>query len=124
MNKISSAEIGQMTKLASAALRTLNERNQSLEAENTELREKVAHYNRKTHAEKIAHQMHEKGIDPSTSVQEKVANLLQRSDLAVVEEAVSMSSPQMKVASVVDGGVAVDGTEGAAEANFAASIAS
>lgn len=124
MNKISSAQIGQMTKLASAALRTLSERNQSLEAETNELRVKVASYERRAHAEKIASQMHAKGIDPSTSLEEKVASLIQRDNLEVVEEAVSMSSPQMKVASIVDGGVIVDGTDGAAEANFAASLAS
>lgn len=124
MNTISGAQIGQMTKLASAALRTLSERNQMLEAEASELRTKVAHFERQAHAEKIAKQMHNKGIDPSTSIEEKIASLVQRDNLSVVEEAVSMSSPQMKIASIVDGGVSADGAEGAAEANFAASLAS
>lgn len=124
MDKISSAQIGQMTKLASTALRALSERNQSLEAEAQSLREKVAHFEKHAQAEKIAKQMHAKGIDPSTSLEEKVASLIDRENLNVVEEAVAMASPQMKVASIVDGGVHVDGAEGAAESNFAAALAS
>lgn len=124
MNKISGVQIGQMTKLASVALRALNERNQTLEAEASELRTKVAHYERQAHAEKIAKLMDSKGIEPGMSIEEKVASLLKRDNLEVVEEAVSMSSPQMKIASIVDGGVSVDGMEGAAELGFAAALSS
>lgn len=124
MDKLSSTEVSNMTKLAAAALRSLSGENQDLKAENSELKQKLASYEKREHAEKIATMMEDKGLENGVSFQDKVAGLLKRDDLRVVEEAVSMSSPQMKVASVVDGQVTVEGgSEGAAEANFAASLA-
>ncbi len=124
MDKISEAEVGQMTKLAATALRALSGENQELRAENGALKAKVASFERKEHAERVAKQMEVKGIDPDASFEEKVAGLLKREDLRVVEEAVNMSSPQMKVAGVRDGHVTVEGgVDGAAEASFAAALA-
>lgn len=124
MDKISAAEVGQMTKLAASALRALSGRNQELESENGELKAKLASYEREKHAEKIAMMMESKGIEPTVSKEEKIAKLLERDDLRVVEEAVTMSSPQMKIASVNEDGVTIEGgVDGSAEAAFAAGLA-
>lgn len=120
MEKMSAAQAGQMMKLAAENLRVLSEENQ-------DLRTKLAAYERKERAEKIAAAMVEKGLEPELSFEDKVAGLLKREDLEVVEEAVGMSAPQMKLASVhddsrieVEGGV--EGSQ--AEAQFAANLAS
>ena len=93
MIKMSNAQAGQIVKLAAENLRALSEENQ-------ELKSKLAAFEKKAHAEKIASAMEEKGLEPELSYTEKVAGLLQREDLTVVEEAVGMSAPQMKLASV------------------------
>lgn len=122
MNKYSSAEVGQMMKLASGTVRALSEENQ-------ELKTKVAGFEKKELAEKIADQMETKGLEPETPRAEKVANLLKREDLSVVQEAVGMSAPQVKFASVAeDGVVTVEGglndDDGGAETRFASQLAS
>lgn len=122
MNKYSSAEVGQMLKLASGTVRALSEENQGLKTQ-------VAEFEKKARAEKIAKKMDEKGLETELSFEEKVAGLLKRDDLAVVEEAVGMSAPQTKFASVADdgvvqveGGLSDDG--GQAEARFVSQLAS
>lgn len=122
MRKISNVEVGQMMKLAAENLRTLSEENQGL-------KEKVAFFEKKARAEQIATAMEEKGLEPDASFQEKVAGLMKRDDLEVVESAVGMSAPQMKLASVHDEGtIEVEGTTdedgGAAAASFASGLAS
>lgn len=121
MNKTAQAQAGQMMKLAAENIRALSEENQDLKT-------KVAHYEKKERAEKIASKMEQKGLEPELSMEDKIAGLLKRDDLSVVEEAVSMSAPQMKLASVHDGDmrVAVEGDEtgGSAQDAFAANLAS
>lgn len=119
MQKFSAAEAGQMMKLAAENLRALS-------AENQTLKEKVAHYEKHEKAERIAATMEEKGLEPELSLSEKIAGLMKRDDLSVVEEAVGMSAPQMKLASVHDAGlVQVEGgTDSQAEAEFASRLAS
>lgn len=121
MNKTSAAQAGQMMKLAAENLRALSEENQ-------ELKTKVAHFEKKERVEKLASKMEEKGLQPDVSLQDKIASLMKRDDISVVEEAVSMSAPQMKLASVHDGDmrVAVEGDEtgGSAQDAFAANLAS
>ncbi len=121
MDKISHAQISQAIKTAAASLRTIS-------VENAELKEKVAHYERKERAEGLANQMDDKGLQPELSFQEKVAGLLKRDNLDAVEEAINMSAPQTKLASVheegrvtVEGGSEIEG--GAAQDNFAAALA-
>jgi hypothetical protein len=123
MQKISNVEASQMMKLAAENLRGLSEENQ-------ELREKVASYQKRERAEKIATAMEEKGLEPTLSLQEKVAGILQRDDLDVLETAVGLTAPQMKLASVhdeqrieVEGGVG-DESSGHAESNFLTGLAS
>lgn len=123
MRKISNVEAGQMMKLAAENLRALSEENQ-------DLREKVAAYEKRERAEKVAHLMEEKGLEPEASFDQKVDGLLQRDDLDVVERAVGLSAPQMKIASVHDGdNVEVEGglnddDGGRAAANFLGGLAS
>lgn len=120
MNKTSSAQAGQMMKLAAENLRALSEENQDLKT-------KVAHFEKKERAEKIAMKMEEKGLEPELSMQDKIAGLLKRDDLSVVEEAVGMSAPQMKLASAHnDERVAVEGDNSGDSASdaFAQNLAS
>lgn len=114
MEKISNAQAGEMMKMASAKIRTLAAQNTELEGENAKLNEKLAHYAKKDRAENIAALMEEKGLQPELSLQEKVAGLMKRDNLSVVEEAVGLSTPQMKLASVSDDGESVDDGDGPA----------
>ena len=121
MNKISSAEVGQMMKVAAENLRALSEENQNLKV-------KVAAFEKKSRAEKIASAMETKGLEPELSFSDKVDGLLRRDDLSVVEEAVGMSAPQMKLASVrEDSRVATGGDDYSGDSAtdaFAANLAS
>lgn len=121
MNKISHAEVGQMMKMSADSLRALSEENQ-------ELKSKVAHYEKKDHAEKIANLMEDKSIESELSYSEKVAALMKRDNLSVVEEAVGLTASQAKLASVYDETrVPVDGSsedEGSSAAlTFASNLA-
>lgn len=73
-----------LLKTAGATIRTLGEENDALKA-------KVAQYEKRERAEKIARDMDEKGLEADRSFEEKVAGLLD-SDLDVAEQAVKMAS--------------------------------
>lgn len=113
MNKISAAQAGQMMKVAAENLRALSEENKTIKAQNEELHTKVSSFEREKRIEKVAKAMESKGLSPELSLEEKVASLRQHEKLEVLEEAVNMSAPQMKLASVVsDGHVTVEGSDG------------
>ena len=97
MEKLSAAEWQEILAEVPSVLRALVE-------ENRELKEKVAGYERKEHAEKVASLMVERGIEPNVGYQEKVASLLRdpQRDLRVMEEAVRLEVPALKLASVSD----------------------
>lgn len=125
MDKISHAQVAGMMKLASENLRGLSEENQKLAKENTGLKEKVAQFEKKAHAEKIAKLMEDKGINNELDFHEKVASIMDsKKDLSVIEEAVGLSAPQTKTASVAeDGKVEVEGgSDSTAESNFATAL--
>ena len=128
MNKYSGAQVGQMMKLAAENVRALSTENQGLRTSNEELMSKVAQYEKHERAEKIAAAMEEKGLEPETTMETKVENLMAREDLSVLEQAVTLSASQVKTASVAEGGarVPVEGdTEGdMATTQFAANLAS
>jgi len=127
MSKVSEAQAGQMMKLAAGSLRALSEENKSLKTEVEELRTKVASNEREKRIEKVAKAMDAKGLNPELSFEEKVASLRSHEKLEVLEEAVNLSAPQMKLASVSEDGkvqVEDDGEGTAAADNFASSIAS
>jgi hypothetical protein len=95
MNKLSSDEVRATLAQVGPTLRALSE-------ENSNLKEKLAHYQKKERAEKLASSMSTKGLNPETTYEEKVAALMQRDNLDVIEEAVNMSAPQIKLAEVSD----------------------
>lgn len=95
MNKLSSDEVRDTLAQVGPTLRALSE-------ENSDLKEKLAHFQKKERAEKLASSMHQKGLNPETTQEEKVAALMQRDNLDVIEEAVNMSAPQIKLAEVSD----------------------
>ena len=95
MNKLSSEEVGSVLSQVGPALRALSEENQ-------ELRAKVAHYEKRDRCEKLAAQMESKKLDPDSNYQEKVASLMEQPNLDVVEQAINMSAPQIKLAEVSD----------------------
>lgn len=124
MDKISHVQLGEMLKTAGASITSLLEEKKGLQEQVEELESKVAHFEHKEKAEKIAHQMEEKNLQPELSFSEKVAGLVGRDNLEVVEEAVKLSAPQVKLASVSDEGAMLIDSDDAAANVFAASLAS
>jgi hypothetical protein len=103
MNKLSSEQVGQILGQVAPTLRAQQEKIESLSTTNQTLTEKVAFYQRRERAEKIASQIEAKGLDPETSYSQKVNNLMgSDKNLDVIEEAVEMSAPQIKLASLSD----------------------
>jgi capsular polysaccharide biosynthesis protein len=109
-DKISNVQVAQLQKLASHTLRALSEENTTLRKDNSELIEKVASFEKRARAEKIANEMEAKGLNLGTTFEQKVAELLTNDRLDVVEEAVGLAAPQMKLASVHEDGVEVEST--------------
>lgn len=95
MNKLSSDDVRGTLAQVGPTLRALSE-------ENSTLKEKLAHYQKMERVAKLASTMQNKGLNPETTMEEKVAALMQRDNLHVIEEAVSMSAPQIKLAEVSD----------------------
>jgi DNA polymerase sigma len=86
MEKISSQNVQGVLKTAAETIR-------AFEAENHQLKSKVASYEKKERIEKIARDMEEKGLNAEMTFSEKVASL-QNQDLVVAEQAVKMAAPQ------------------------------
>lgn len=95
MNKLSSDDVRDTLAQVGPTLRALS-------GENSELKVKLAHYQKMERATKLASDMQRKGLNPETTTEEKVAALMQRDNLNVIEEAVNMSAPQIKLAEVSD----------------------
>lgn len=126
--KISNVQVAQLQKLASSTLRALSEENQTLRTEKADLLTKVAAFEKRARAEKIAAAMESKGLNPDVSFEQKVAEILRRDNFDVLEEAVGLAAPQSKVAFVHDDGVEVessgDPSIDQAAQKFAAGLAS
>lgn len=119
MQKISSEQAGQILGQVAPTLRAQQTKIESLTTENQELTEKVAFYQRRERAEKIASQLEAKGLDPETSFVQKVEGLMKpETDLDVVEKAIDMSAPQIKLASLSDS----PGNASDAKSSFEAAI--
>jgi hypothetical protein len=97
MQKLSGAQVEVMLKTSAACLRALSEENQ-------QFREKLAQYQKKERAEALARSMEEKGLNDHLDFPEKVASLMERDDLDLLEKAVDLQAPQMKLASVSEYG--------------------
>lgn len=95
MNKLSSDDVRGTLAQVGPTLRAMSE-------ENLGLKTKLAHYQKMERVAKLASSMQKKGLNPETTMEEKVAALMQRDNLNVIEEAVNMSAPQIKLAEVSD----------------------
>lgn len=95
--KISAAKVAAVYAEVPGVLRKLASERDELRAENRSLREQVAEYARDDRIEKIARSMHDKGIDVSSSMEEKVERIKEAAErgksLDVIEEAVEMTAP-------------------------------
>jgi len=107
MNKLSSTKVAEVLAQVPQALRALSEENQAL-------KEKVAHFERVDRVTKIASQMTEKNLDPESSMEEKIASLMDSNDLDVYEKAINLSAPQIKLAALSED----SGNGGDAESAF------
>lgn len=89
MEKLSVTRAAELIQSAPALLR-------SLLRENRGLWEKVAQSEKSTRARELAAVMEEKGLEPDTSMAEKMANLIGMSEgeLAIREDAVKIATPQ------------------------------
>lgn len=95
MNKLSSTKVAEVLAQVPIALRAQQQ-------EIADLKEKVAHYEKKDRVVKIASTMQSKNLDPDTSYDEKVENLMGSDNLDVVEKAIEYSAPQIKLAALSD----------------------
>lgn len=111
MNKLSSTKVAEVLAQVPSTLRALS-------AENTALKEKVAHYEKRDRVVKIASAMQAKNLDSDSSLEEKIEHLMGSDDLDVVEKAVDFSAPQIKLAALSD----QPGNSGDAEAAFVAGL--
>lgn len=90
MQKISSQDAASLLKQAGAAIRNLSK-------ERSDLREKVAAFEKRERMEKIAREMEEKGLSSDLTFAQKVAALEKAPDLRVTEEAIKLAAPQGRV---------------------------
>lgn len=95
ITKLSSDDVQGTLAQVGPTLRALSE-------QNSHLKEKLAHYEKRERVAKLASAMQNKGLNPESTMEEKVAALMQRDNLHVIEEAVNMSAPQIKLAEVSD----------------------
>ena len=86
-----------LLKQASATVRALTQ-------DRDQLATQLAILEKKSQAQKIASEMRDRGLIADTDVPEKVAELQERDNLEVVEEALNLSAPEelAKIASVGD----------------------
>jgi hypothetical protein len=103
MQKISSEQASQILGQVGPTLRAQQQKIESQAVMIEEQQEKLAFYQRRERAEKIASQLEAKGLDPDTTYAQKVDGLMSSDkNLDVIEEAVGMSAPQIKLASLSD----------------------
>ncbi len=95
MNKLSSTKVAEVLAQVPTVLRAQQETI-------AELQEKVASYEKRDRAIKIASAMQTKNLSPDTSYDEKVAALMERTDLDVYEKAIDLSAPQIKLVALSD----------------------
>lgn len=95
MNKLSSTKVAEVLAQVPIALRAQQQ-------EISELKEKIASFEKRDRATKIASAMQTKNLSPDTSYDEKVAALMERDDLDVYEKAIDLSAPQIKLAALSD----------------------
>jgi hypothetical protein len=97
MNKIAHTKVAEVLSQVGPTLRAQRE-------EIASLTEKLAHYQKRDRAMKIANDMQAKNMNPDTSFEDKVDSLMAEDNgrLNVLEEAVNLSAPQVKLAALSD----------------------
>ena len=101
---LKTADAHSMLRQVPPMVRALTKRASSLEEENTTLREKVARFEMRDRAIKVAREMEAKGLNEHLSIEEKVASLLEDpAQLATREAAVQMAVEQVKLGSPAEG---------------------
>jgi hypothetical protein len=97
MNKIAHTKVAEV--LAQVAP-TMRAQQATIEA----LTEKVAHYEKQARVHKLANEMQAKNLNPESSLEDKVDSLMGEDDgkLDVIEQAINMSAPQVKLAALSD----------------------
>lgn len=95
MNKLSSTKVAEVLRQVGPTLR-------AQQAEIYTLKEKVAFYEKRARVEQIASDMEAKNLDPDSSYAQKVETLMDNDDLDVVEKAIQLSAPQIKLAALSD----------------------
>ena len=84
-------------------IRALTKRASGLEEENARLREKVASFELRDRAVKVAEEMSQKGLNDHLSMEEKVSMLLEEPEkLSVREEATKLAAQQVQMAELAD----------------------
>jgi hypothetical protein len=92
MLKISQAELAAVSAKSARTIRALTEKCASLEAENLQLRVKLASRDRDEEITSLAREMEEKGLNADMTFEEKIAHLRGHAHLENVKEAVKMAS--------------------------------
>lgn len=90
----------QVLKQAGAMLRGMSAENEALRSQLADEQAKTAQYERRTRAEKVAAQMHQKGIHTDVAFPQLVGSLEKAASegkLASIEEAVDMVGPDMSL---------------------------
>lgn len=97
MQKIAHTKVAEVLAQVGPTMRAQQERINSLT-------EKVAHYEKRDRAQKLASEMQAKNLNADTSFEEKVDGLMAEDDgkLDVIEQAINMSAPQVKLAALSD----------------------
>ena len=103
MDKIGNAQLAAVSARGAASIRALVEKVASLEAQNVELHQKLAEYERDQEISALAKEMEEKGLNADMTFEEKVANLRGHAHLQSVKEAVKLAAAGgVQIANVSD----------------------
>ena len=97
MQKLSAAQVQAVLGETSSTLRKLASERDHLAVENDHLRQALAQYQLNERVEKIAHEVHAKGIEQGRTPEETREFLLQKAasnELDVVEQAIGMTAAQ------------------------------
>lgn len=93
IEKLSSAGVAAVTARGARQLREVADTCKKLASENNILREKVANYEKQEAAREIATAMEQKNLNGHQTFEEKVASIMQASDLDRIRAAVDMAGP-------------------------------
>jgi hypothetical protein len=91
LEKIAAGDAAAVLARSSKVASALADENDELRRENTELRNKIASYERRDQVHKLASEMEDKGLNAGMTFEEKVASIDSCPDLSQVEQAIKMA---------------------------------